>query len=144
MGLISFSINSSSLFIKKYIYLAAQGLSCCYLWPSLQPAGSLGVECKLCMWDLVSWPGIKPRALYIRVTSFSHWTTRKSQFFLFKLNKKHMGKVLGDKVLFFFLFMPIKNRNSLIFWVNKWFIVLALSKVSQNNTVKQQIQLAFL
>ena len=51
------------VFFRKYsisylfIYLAAHGLSCG-------------------MWDLVPQPGLKPRALALRVQSPGQWTTR--------------------------------------------------------------------
>ena len=57
---------SLSLFLKN-IYLAAPGFSC------VMQILSWG------MWDLVPWPGIKPRFPVMGVRSFSYWTTRKSQ-----------------------------------------------------------------
>ena len=35
----------------------------------------LGVSCV--MWDLIPWPGIKPRCSALGVWSLSHWTTRE-------------------------------------------------------------------
>ena len=48
---------------KKYIYLAAPGLSC-----SMRTLSHA-------MWDLVPWPGIEPGPPTLGVPSLSHWTT---------------------------------------------------------------------
>ena len=64
------------------IYLAALGL-CCGTWnlPSLLrhvgsfSCGTWTLSCG--MWDLVSWPGTKPRPPALRVWSLSPWTTRE-------------------------------------------------------------------
>ena len=52
--------TKSSFFLlnNNNIYLAVQGLSCS-------------------MWDLVPWPGIKPRSLALGAHCLSHWTTRE-------------------------------------------------------------------
>ena len=58
---------SSAFFFSFNIYLAALGLSCG-------------------MWDLVPWPGIRPRPPSLGVWSFSQWTTREAQQCLFLKN----------------------------------------------------------
>ena len=38
----------------------------------------MGLGCS--KWDLILWPGIKPRPPALGMWSFSHWTTRKAPF----------------------------------------------------------------
>ena len=56
-GLGSKDVKKNFFFII-FIYLAVQGLSCS-------------------MWDLVPWPGIKPRSLALGAHGLSHWTSRE-------------------------------------------------------------------
>ena len=60
-----FIFNIYLYFLTIYGYLAALGL-CCGTWT---------LSCG--MWNLVLWPGIKPRAPALGVLSLSHWTFRE-------------------------------------------------------------------
>ena len=71
------------------VFVAALGLSCISqdLRSLLQHSASLVAACEVfscdmqilsCgMWDLVPWPGIKPRTPAMGAESLSHWTTRE-------------------------------------------------------------------
>ena len=57
--------NTNFIFIYVFIYLPALDLSC-----SMQT-----FDCG--MWNLVSWPGIKPRPPAFGTQSFTHWITKE-------------------------------------------------------------------
>ena len=60
-----------TLFIYTFIYLAARGLTC-----SSRGLFNCGI------WDLVPWPGIKPRPPALR--AWTTWTTREVPVFSFR------------------------------------------------------------
>ena len=66
------------IFIDLFIYLTKPGLSYSMwnLQSSLWHARSLAVARELHNWDLVPWPGIKPRLPALGMWSLNHWTTR--------------------------------------------------------------------
>ena len=47
--------------------------------------GNRGLNCS--MWDLVSWPGIKPGTPALRAWSLSHWSTREVSDLLYSFCK---------------------------------------------------------
>ena len=60
-------------------YLVVPGLSC-----GTQEIFSCSMQTLSCgMWDLVPWPGIKPRPPALGAWSLSHWTTREVPLFVF-------------------------------------------------------------
>ena len=65
--------------VTNTFYLAVLGLSCsiqdlCWLlWVLVVACGIFSCD----MWDLVPWPGIKPRPHALRAQSLNHWTTRE-------------------------------------------------------------------
>ena len=73
--------------LKMYIYMYIYMCIYIYIWlcqvlvvtHGMWHMGSLVVSFKLScgMWDLVSWPGIKPGPLALEAQSLSHWTTRE-------------------------------------------------------------------
>ena len=71
--------RSLIFFIFTY-YLTVPGLRCDtqdlrYLAYGMFSCGKWSLSWS--MWDLVPWPGIKPRAPALGVQSLSHWTTRE-------------------------------------------------------------------
>ena len=73
------------IFTFYFTYLAVPSLSCS-TWGSLIFVAACNIfSCS--MWDLVPLSGIKLRASELETQSLSHWTTRKSQQFLFILQK---------------------------------------------------------
>jgi len=77
------------MYLCVCVCVAALGLSCISqdLRSLLQHSASLVAACEIfscdmqilsCgMWDLVPWPGIKPRTPAMGAESLSHWTTRE-------------------------------------------------------------------
>ena len=64
--------SHSCFFFKKFLFLCT--------WSYLQQVGSSltcvgSFSCRI--WDLVSWPGIKPGHLALGTRSFGCWTTRE-------------------------------------------------------------------
>ena len=50
------------------------------------------------MWDLISWPGIKPRPPALRAWSLSHWTTEEIPAWCFIVGKQfHLGDLIWAK-----------------------------------------------
>ena len=87
------------------IFLAALGLSCGMqdLWSSSHHTGSFGYSLRTLscgMWDLVSWPGIKPRPPALGAWSLSHWTTRKAPCAFLSEHFDHLGWVGARQVPF--------------------------------------------
>ena len=68
------------------IYLATPGLSC-----DMQDLSCNMSTLSCSMWDLVPWPGIKPRAPALGAQSLSHWTTREVPHVLYFVNTSHFS-----------------------------------------------------
>ena len=62
------------------------------------------------MWDLVPWPGIKPRPSAVGVQSLSHWTTREVPTFPFLSFKKWSLSWAAFKKIIVFIYLGL-------FWV---------------------------
>ena len=61
------------VYVYVYVYICVFDCTSSQSWH----LGSLVVICKLLIWDLVPWPGIKPRFLALGASSLSHWTIRE-------------------------------------------------------------------
>ena len=69
------SFYNYQYFFFNVIYLAVWDLSCGH---------AVSIATLSCsMWDLVPWPGIKPRPPALGAQSFSHWTTREVSLSVF-------------------------------------------------------------
>ena len=69
------------------------------------------------MWDLVLWPGIKPRAAALRVQSLSHWTTMEIPLIYFKKCKKkstNNNKYQWNNNIWFFYVSSVQFSCSVV------------------------------
>ena len=86
-------LQQISFFLFKYlfIWLCQVLVTACGIFR----CGMRTLNC--CMWDLVPWPGIKPRTLALGAQSFSQWTTREVPQLSTFLSLLPAYRNLGDK-----------------------------------------------
>ena len=79
------------------------------------------------MWDLVPWPGSKPRSPALGAQSVSHWTTR--QVPLFRTANIHLDLL---KCFVLLLQFPICSLSKIIWSFKSWNILIAAGSMSAN------------
>ena len=113
----------SFFFLNVYIDLAVPGLNCC-------------------MWDLVSWPGIKPWSPVLGAWSLSHWATREvprcflsswgssfSFLFFLRVFKNHKCMLVFGKCFFF---IDMIMWFFFFFSLSWWIVLIGFQMLNQS------------
>ena len=119
---------SKSIYKIKYIYIYVY----VFIWLHQVFIAECGIfSCS--MWDLVPWPGIKPRPPALGVQIFSHWTIREvPRSVTLKKNANLRLSPFHCWLMYLKYSVSLKRKQAML-WVNVWCYLITICVIILTN-----------